>query len=198
MKKNIILGFLLTLFMMVGVNAQDKDSKPTEAKHECKDDACKHSHSFAPQKGDFTAAMLFGRGAYIGSSFSVPSSYSGSTVDGGAPYVGDISANSNSVTNMIGGEFRYYVGNKTALKFSGGAILRNTPYVVNTPGVYDNVNDVWIICTIGNIKQVTAITKISEGVAIITAKGERVWATLVHRTEQRDFCAVIIPPESLK
>jgi hypothetical protein len=26
MKKNIILGFLLTIFMVVGMNAQDKDS----------------------------------------------------------------------------------------------------------------------------------------------------------------------------
>jgi hypothetical protein len=130
MKKNIILGFLLTIFMVAGMNAQDKDSN-----QDCKTDSCKVVVKFAPQKGDFTAQMLFGTGAYLNSpNLSVPGS--GATyISGKGPYVNDISSNSNSVTNMIGAEFRYYTSDKFAIRVSGGAILRNTPYVINTPGV---------------------------------------------------------------
>lgn len=140
MKKNIILGFLLAMFTIVGMNAQDKDSN-----QDCKADSCRVVLKYAPQKGDFTAQMLFGRGAYLNSPYQYVASSGSSNVSGSAPYVNDISSNSNSVTNMIGGEVRYYAGNKFALKFSGGAILRNTPYVVNTPGVYNTDTHEWII-----------------------------------------------------
>ena len=130
MKKNIILGFLLTIFMVVGMNAQGKDSK-----QDCKTDSCRVVDKFAPQKGDFTAQMLFGTGAYLNSPNLSPAASGASIISGGAPYVNDISANSNSVSNMIGVEFRYYVSDKFALRASGGAIIRNTPYVVNVPGV---------------------------------------------------------------
>ncbi|MBI9040733.1 BT1926 family outer membrane beta-barrel protein [Lutibacter sp.] len=127
MKKYLILCFIFAL-SLTSVNAQDKDSD-----HVCKDACCAVS-TFAPQKGDFTAAMVFGRGAYLNGGLVVPNSYP-STVDGTSPYDNTVSANSNSITNMIGAEGRYYVGNRFALTLSGGAIMRNTPAVLAIPGV---------------------------------------------------------------
>ena len=140
MKKNIILGVLLALFTVVSINAQNKDSNQN-----CKTDTCDVVVKYAPEKGDFTAQMLFGRGAFLNDlSLRVPSSTT-TTVNGDAPYVNDISSNYNDVSNMIGAEFRYYVTDRFAVKASGGAILRNTPYVINTPGVWDGINGGWII-----------------------------------------------------
>jgi outer membrane protein W len=136
MKNNIILGFLLSIFTVVGMNAQDKDSKHTKESHECSA-LCDHGPKFAPQRGDFTAQMLFGRGAFSNYGiYYVPSSNT-SSISGQAPYVNDVSSNSNSVSNMAGAEFRYYTSDKFAVKLSGGAILRNTPYQVNIPAVID-------------------------------------------------------------
>ena len=123
------------------MNAQDKDSKRRVT------DSCKVAEViYGPVKGDFTAQMLFGRGAYLNSpNLSVPSSSNNSSVSGAAPYVNDISSNDNYVSNMIGAEFRYYASDRVAIKVSGGAILRNTPYVVNIPGVWDSSNSEWVI-----------------------------------------------------
>ncbi|PHS52854.1 MAG: hypothetical protein COB01_06635 [Lutibacter sp.] len=131
MKKYLILCFILVV-ALGSVNAQDKDSK-----HVCKDD-CNHEVTFAPQKGDFTAAMVFGRGAYINGGLIVPSSISSSsTVSGAAPYINDVDANSNSITNMVGAEGRYFVKDNFAISFSGGAILRNSPAQLAIPAVID-------------------------------------------------------------
>ena len=143
MKNKIIFSILLAVFTVVGMSAQDKDSQQTEAqKHRC-DELCDHSPKFAPQRGDFTAQMLFGRGFFatdnFNLAFAVPTSGT-NTVTGTIPYVGDIDSNWNDVSNMAGAEFRYYTSDKFAIKFSGGAILRNTPYQVNVPGVPDLIN----------------------------------------------------------
>jgi outer membrane protein W len=127
MKKYLILCFIFVLTL--SVNAQDKDSN-----HVCKDTCCAAKSAFAPQKGDFTAAMVFGRGAYLNGGLVVPNSYP-SSVNGTAPYDNTVSTNDNNITNMIGAEGRYYVGNKFAITLSGGAILRNTPAVLAIPGV---------------------------------------------------------------
>ena len=138
MKKNIILGFVLTIFTIVSINAQDKDSKQN-----C--NTCEDVVKYAPEKGDFTAQMLFGRGAFLNSpNVYVPSSNS-TGISGEGPYVNDINSNDNDISNMIGAEFRYYATDKFAIKLSGGAILRNTPYVVNIPGVRNSDNSDWII-----------------------------------------------------
>ena len=129
MKKYLILCFILA-FTLTSVNAQDKDSN-----HVCKTDSCNHGVKYAPTKGDFTAAMVFGRGAYLNEGLTVPSSYY--SVSGDAPYANDVDANNNSITNMVGAEGRYYVGNKFALTLSGGAILRNTPSQLFIPAVTD-------------------------------------------------------------
>lgn len=134
MKKYLILCFILA-FTLTSVNAQDKDSN-----HKCED--CDQSAKFAPKKGDFTAAMVFGRGAYLNEGLTVPSSYY--NVSGDAPYANDVDANNNSITNMVGAEGRYYVSNRFALTISGGAILRNTPSQLNIPAVTDVSGNVLI------------------------------------------------------
>ncbi|GGK37351.1 MULTISPECIES: BT1926 family outer membrane beta-barrel protein [Flavobacteriaceae] len=126
MKKYLILCFILA-FTLTSVSAQDKVSN-----QDC--DNCE-VETFAPKKGDFTAAMVFGRGAYLNGGLTVPSSFS--SVSGDAPYLNTVDANNNSVSNMVGAEGRYYVGNKFALSFGGGAILRNTPAQLNIPAVVD-------------------------------------------------------------
>ena len=136
MKNNIILGFLLAIFTVVGVNAQDKDSQQTKD-YTCKQDTCTHAPKFAPQRGDFTAQMLFGRGAYLNNGLGYVPPSGTSSINGYAPYVNDVSSNDNNVSNMAGAEFRYYVSNKFAIRFSGGAILRNSPYQVNIPAVIE-------------------------------------------------------------
>ena len=130
MKKYLILCFILVLSLS-SVNAQDKDSK-----HVCDTDSCcVAADKFAPQKGDFTAAMVFGRGAFLNDGLYVPTSYG--SVNGVAAYDNTVDANENSVSNMVGAEGRYYVTNKFAISFSGGAILRNTPAQLGIPAVTD-------------------------------------------------------------
>jgi outer membrane protein W len=138
MKKYLILCFILTI-SLTSVNAQDKDSESQK----CKLDSCSVTISdFAPQAGDFTAAMVFGRGAYLNGGLVVPSSYG--NVSGAPAYDNTVDANSNSVTNMVGVEGRYYVTNRIALSLTGGAILRNTPTVLGIPAVVDGNGNVII------------------------------------------------------
>jgi hypothetical protein len=104
---------------------------------------------FGPVKGDFSGAVLFGRGSFLSSGLDVPSApfTSGNwNVSGSAPYLNSVEAGSNDVTNMLGVEGRYFFTDKIALKISGGAILRSTPGHVNIPGyVNSNVpNAAWI------------------------------------------------------
>ncbi|WP_111706932.1 BT1926 family outer membrane beta-barrel protein [Lutibacter citreus] len=151
MKNKIIFSFLLSIFTVVGMNAQDKDSQSKDA---CAQDTCEHSPRFAPKRGDFTAQMLFGRGNFANYNLtgqvptsSTSSAYAGtgSTVMSTDLVVSEVSANDNSISNMTGAEFRYYVSDKVALKVSGAAILRNTPYQVNIPGVNDPTTGAVII-----------------------------------------------------
>lgn len=137
MKKYLILCFILAL-TLTSVNAQDKDSN-----HSCKTDSCcVVADKFAPQKGDFTTAMVFGRGAYLNGGLVVPSSYS--SVSGTAAFANDVSANENDITNMVGAEARYYVKNNFAITLSGGAIIRNTPARLAIPSVTDVAGNVLI------------------------------------------------------
>jgi hypothetical protein len=130
MKKYLILCFIM-VFALTSANAQDKVSDH----HHYKGDTCKVEPRFAPKAGDFTAAMVFGRGAYLNGGLVVPSSYS--SVSGSAPYANVVDANENSITNMVGAEGRYYATNRFAITFGGGAILRNTPAQLAIPAVTD-------------------------------------------------------------
>ena len=128
MKKYLILCFIL-VSSLTSANAQDKHSD-----HHYKGDTCKVEARFAPQKGDFTAAMVFGQGAYLNSNLQVPYRW---WVSGSAPYANVVEPNYNDITNMVGVEGRYYATNKFAISLSGGAILRNTPAQLNIPAVND-------------------------------------------------------------
>lgn len=134
MKKYLILCFIL-VFALTSAHAQDKDSDYHHQYHHYKGDTCTVGPRFAPQKGDFTAAMVFGRGAFINGGLVVPSSFQ--SVSGAAPFANDVDANDNDVTNMVGAEGRYYASNKFAITLSGGAIWRNTPENLGVPAVID-------------------------------------------------------------
>lgn len=136
MKKYLILCFILVV-SLTSVNAQDKDSEG----HQCKVDSCDVAETFAPHKGDFTAAMVFGRGAYLNAGLVLPSS---SNVDGTPAYDNGVAANDNSITNMVGVEGRFYITNRFAVTLMGGAIIRNTPSVYGTAPVYNAAGDVLI------------------------------------------------------
>lgn len=135
MKKYIFLTvlFLSSLGM---VNAQDTDSE---------------SGGYKPEQGDFSAAVLFGRGNFLnaGLDFMIPSAPGSDTdwtVAGTAPYNNTVEPNSNDVSNIVGVELRYFLADNMALKLSGGGIIRNTPARDNIPGYIDAnaPNATWI------------------------------------------------------
>lgn len=109
-----------------------QDTTPTEA-----------APSMIPVAGDFTGAILFGRGNFLNSGiYAPPAPYvSGSTgywtVPGNSPYNNTVGTDQNTVSNIVGAEMRYFITDQIALKLSGGAILRNTPESANLPGVID-------------------------------------------------------------
>lgn len=113
--------------MLCGLYAQD--STKTKA-----------PSGFAPSAGDFTGAILFGRGNYLTSGLGVPNSPSGSyssgswVVNSQNPYANNVEVSGNDISNLIGLEGRYFITNRIAAKLSGGAIIRNTPAFDNLPG----------------------------------------------------------------
>ena len=129
------------LFVTLGyVYAQDGSSQKGTAS------------DFVPEAGDFSGAILFGRGNFLNSGLVVPPSpyYYNSTnswtVPGNAPYNNTVDVNQNSVNNIVGAEMRYFLKSNIALKLSGGAIIRNTPARNNMPGLIDpsTSNASWI------------------------------------------------------
>ncbi len=131
MKKYIIFIFILSISLGTGMYGQDKDSKQ-KAKS-----SSSSKKTYAPKKGDYTAAIIFGRGAYSNTGLAAPASFgaTGTPVNGSAPFANDINSNDNSIINMVGAEGRYYVSDKIALTLSGGTILRNTPEHLSIPAV---------------------------------------------------------------
>jgi len=104
---------------------------------------------FAPVAGDFSGAVLFGRGNFQVSGLDIPyaaGTNTSWTVSGSAPYLNAVEAGSNDVSNMLGVEGRYFFTDKIALKVSGGAILRATPARINIPGYTSSStpNAAWI------------------------------------------------------
>ena len=138
MKKLSILAWMLAATL--GVYAQDSGTTTTTSSGDGAAD-------YAPAAGDFSGALLFGRGNFLYSGLDVTSTANLSwTVPGSAPYNNTVDANSNDVTNMVGAELRYFLMDNIALKLSGGAIIRNTPAQANVPGFIDsNTNSAaWI------------------------------------------------------
>lgn len=103
---------------------------------------------FAPVKGDFSLAVLFGRGNFFQSGLMAPSApVMNWTVDGNGPYADMIDPNYNDASNMIGVEGRYFLKNNLALKLSGGAVIRDTPARMNIQSFSnfeEDNNQVWI------------------------------------------------------
>lgn len=133
MKKIIFFSFLL--FACMSVFAQDGSEDET-------------TDIYAPMEGDFSLAVLFGRGNFLESGLMAPSSpVNNWTVNGEGPYADMIDPNYNDASNMIGVEGRFFLKNNLALKLSGGAVLRDTPARSNiesfTNFEEDN-NQVWI------------------------------------------------------
>jgi len=134
MKRHIILAVMLSA-MLGCLYAQDSTKQAPV--------------SFTPKKGDFSGAILFGRGNFITSGLNVPvsptltatpsSSAPGGyiynwNVGGTSPANNTIDVNDNNVTNIVGAEMRYFLTDQIALKLSGGGIVRNNPSYVNKPG----------------------------------------------------------------
>jgi outer membrane protein W len=89
---------------------------------------------YAPAAGDLSGAILFGRGLFLDLSLDVPNSFPfGGTVDGSSPTAYRIVSDMNSASNMVGGEARYFITNRIAVKLGGAAIFRNTPDQPNAP-----------------------------------------------------------------
>jgi hypothetical protein len=138
MKKYTIIVLML-LGTLGYVNAQDASTTSTSSS----------DGDYAPAAGDISAAILFGRGNFldIDLQYDVPTVPNANwTVPGTAPYANFVEANENPVTNIVGGEVRYFLMDNIALKLSGGAIMRNTPARANVPGIIDpNSNNAsWI------------------------------------------------------
>lgn len=132
MKKIITLG--IVLFGFFGAFAQTSESDTVD--------------KYAPVKGDWSVAVLFGRGNFFESGLTAPSSPTSNwTVKGEGPYADMINTNYNDASNMVGVELRYFLKNNLALKASGGAVIRDTPSRMNiesfTNFEEDN-NQVWI------------------------------------------------------
>jgi outer membrane protein W len=132
MKKIIALSIIL--LGSLAANAQTTEDDMT--------------NEYAAQQGDFSFAVLFGRGNFFSSNLVAPPSPEAEwTIPGTAPYADFVSANDNSASNMVGVEGRYFLTENIALKLSGGAILRDTPDRMNMESVsdwYEENNQVWI------------------------------------------------------
>ena len=135
MKKYNIIAVMLLSILGITVNAQEQEA----------------STGHTPEAGDFSAAVLFGRGNFLnwGMDFMIPVAPGSGptwTVPGTAPYNNTVDPNSNDVSNIVGMEIRYFLSTNMALKISGGGIIRNTPARANMPGFIDPEapNATWI------------------------------------------------------
>jgi hypothetical protein len=107
---------------------------------------------FAPAAGDFSGAVLFGRGSYQTTGLDLPPAAGTSSnagywnISGSAPYLNAVEPNYNDVSNMFAVEGRYFISSVIALKLSGGTILRSTPARGNIPGYQSSSvpNSTWI------------------------------------------------------
>jgi hypothetical protein len=141
MKKYIILT--LTLLTCAGLTfAQDEDGGTGSG-----DDS--EDVGFERKAGEFTGALIFGRGSYLqyGSVPPAPGDNLNWTVSGSAPYANTVDGNSNQIGNMVGGEARYFITDRIAAKVSGGVIVRNTPAIQNIQSYNldpDAPNAAWI------------------------------------------------------
>jgi outer membrane protein W len=133
MKKNKIIAAML-LCVAGAAYAQDNTTTTTTT---TTTGSSSDAVDYAPVAGDFSGAILFGRGNFLNTGLDVPgqsNNWQSIPVTGSSPYANTVEPNDNSITNIVGGEVRYFLMDNIALKMSGGAILRNTPARPNIPG----------------------------------------------------------------
>ena len=121
MKKIIIPLVSLLLIFFGSASAQDDSGS---------------GGSFKPAAGDISGAIMFGRSlSELNYQLYAPFGPSGGSwsVSGSAPIAYSVD-DYNGITNMIGGEGRYFITNQIAVKASGFGIIRNTPPRDNVPG----------------------------------------------------------------
>lgn len=135
MKKYLILTIALLAGINISTYAQDEENDGTASEAE----ETESSDALGAKAGDITGSILFGRGSFLsyGSVPSAPGSTTNWTVYSSVP-TANISANSNSASNIIGGEARYFITDLIAVNLSGGAIIRNTPELQNVQYFYIN------------------------------------------------------------
>ena len=127
MKKIIALSFIFLCSLAISGQTTDEDDVKIE---------------YRAQQGNFSFAVLFGRGNFFSSNLVAPPSPQGEwTIPGNAPNADFVSANNNDASNMIGVEGRYFITNNIALKLSGGAIIRDTPSRMNIESASDFSGD---------------------------------------------------------
>jgi hypothetical protein len=130
--KKYILSSVMLLSMLGCVYAQDTGTTTNSSS----------AADYAPAAGDISAAIIFGRGNFYDGGLEMeavtPLPSTSWQVPGTAPSANVIDGNDNSITNMVGGEVRYFLMDNIALKLSGGAIIRNTPAQHNVPGIIDS------------------------------------------------------------
>ena len=135
MKKYILCTLMLIGSMSLAL-AQDDDQ--VDGDQIGSDQEGSTDAGYAPVAGDFSGAILFGRGLFLNLQLNnVPQSGGNRdgfwTVNGASPTAYSIVNDQNSASNMIGGEARYFITNRIAVKLGGAAIFRNTPDQPNAP-----------------------------------------------------------------
>ena len=101
---------------------------------------------YRPKKGDFTGAVLFGRGNFL-NNVDVPASPGNNslwTVNGTAPFANTVNGNANNIGNIAGAEARYFIKDRIALKLSGGFIQRSTPALDNVQQFFVDENGTFV------------------------------------------------------
>ncbi len=126
--------YILCSLMLIGsvgfALAQDEDQADSGS------EATSEVKPYAPAAGDFSGAILFGRGLFFNLEMinNVPGPITQqNSVGGPSPDAYRIISDYNSATNMIGGEARYFILDNIAVKLGGAAIFRNTPDQPNAP-----------------------------------------------------------------
>lgn len=119
--KKIILTLFVSLFAFVAT----AQTKKVEKKQD-----------YMPNKGNFTVSLLTGKG-FFGSASSVNTSVSQSNVSL-RRITAPVSLNSNSLTNMVGVEGKYFLNNRGfAVTLSLGGMVTHHPEQVNIPAVIE-------------------------------------------------------------
>jgi opacity protein-like surface antigen len=127
MKKYIFL----TLLFLASISIQAQDSIEIAVIKE---------KSYKPTKKNFTVGINLGNSSFLRTGLRINN---GSAISG-EPTLNPVNVNSNSATNMVGAEVRYFLSKKWAITLSGGVLFSNTPADLAIPAVLDANNEMLI------------------------------------------------------